>query len=57
MEKTFVTIAEVGKLYGISRSTIIRRMNDGTLKAYKLGPRLVRFDAAEVAAALLGESA
>lgn len=45
-----LTIADVAKLYNVSRSTIYRRIKDGTLTAYKLGSRTIRFDAAEVAA-------
>lgn len=51
MDRPSLTIAEVGQAHNVSRSTIYRRIQDGTLKAYKFGPRLVRLDAAEVAAA------
>jgi excisionase family DNA binding protein len=46
-----LTIADLERLYNVSRSTIYRRIKDGTLPAYKLGSRTIRFDAAEVAAA------
>lgn len=51
MDQPSLTIADVTRLHNVSRSTIYRRIQDGTLRAYKFGPRLVRFDAAEVAAA------
>lgn len=46
-----LTIADLMRDHNVSRSTIYRRINDGTLKAYRLGPRVIRFDATEVAAA------
>lgn len=46
-----LTIADLTRLHNVSRSTIYRRIDDGTLKAYRFGPRIIRFDAAEVAAA------
>ncbi|MEW1986380.1 helix-turn-helix transcriptional regulator [Pseudarthrobacter oxydans] len=46
-----LTIADVMRDRNVSRSTIYRRINDGTLTAYRLGPRIIRFDASEVAAA------
>lgn len=46
-----LSVADIAKHYNVSRSTIYRRVKDGTLTAYKLGSRTIRFDAAEVAAA------
>lgn len=46
-----LTIADLQRDHNVSRSTIYRRIKDGTLTAYRLGPRVIRFDAAEVAAA------
>lgn len=47
----YITIEEVIRICGVSRSTVNRRIKDGTLKAYKIGPRLIRFDINEVYAA------
>ena len=52
MSHPSITIPDVMRLHNVSRSTIYRRINDGTLKAYRFGPRIIRFDAAEVAAAI-----
>ena len=38
----FHSIGAVAEHYGASRSTIKRRIKDGTLKVYRLGPRTVR---------------
>jgi excisionase family DNA binding protein len=45
----YVTVTDLMSTYNVSRSTIYRRVKDGTLTAYKLGSRTIRFDAAEVA--------
>lgn len=46
-----LTIADLERDHNVSRSTIYRRIKDGTLTPHRLGPRIIRFDAAEVAAA------
>lgn len=46
-----ISVNELSSAYNVSRSTIYRRIDDGTLKAYRFGPRTIRFDAAEVEAA------
>lgn len=46
-----LSIADVAKLYGVSRNTIRRRIKDHTLKIYRLGPQVIRLDPQEVAAA------
>ena len=39
-----LTIAEICALYNISRTTIYRRIKDGTLPAQRLGARSIRID-------------
>lgn len=39
-----LTIAEICDQYKISRSTIYRRINDGTLPVQRLGVRSIRID-------------
>lgn len=51
MNQPKLTIADLERDHNVSRSTIYRRIKDGTLTAYRFGPRIIRFDAAEVAAA------
>lgn len=46
-----LTIADLTALYKISRTTIYRRMKDGTLPFYRLGPQSVRIDPREAAKA------
>jgi excisionase family DNA binding protein len=40
----FLTKAQVSEATGISERTIARRVDDGTLKATRLGPRLLRIE-------------
>ena len=51
-KKTYETIAEAAGRLGVSQRTIRRRIADGHLTAYRLGPRLIRLDAIEVDAIL-----
>lgn len=46
-----LSVSDAMTFYGVSRSTIYRRIKDGTLTAYRFGPRIFRLDAAELAAA------
>jgi excisionase family DNA binding protein len=46
--RELVSIAEAAKLADVHPRTIRRRIADGTLTAYKLGPRLIRIDIAEL---------
>lgn len=46
--RELVTIAEAAKLGAVDPRTIRRRIADGTLTAFRLGPRLIRIDAAEL---------
>jgi excisionase family DNA binding protein len=47
------SIDSAAERHGIATKTIRRRIADGTIPAYRLGPRLLRVDPAEVDAALL----
>ena len=49
--RRYQSIAEAGRDWGISPRTVRRRIEDGTLMAYRIGPKLIRLDAAEVAEA------
>jgi len=55
-----ITPRELERRYGTSASTWLRWARQGRLRAYKIGPRKIIFDAAEVAqfigAARLGEN-
>ncbi len=41
-------IPDAATILGVSTKTIRRRIADGTLTAYRLGPRLIRVDMSEV---------
>jgi excisionase family DNA binding protein len=47
-----VSISAAAKSVGVATKTIRRRIADGTLTAYRFGPRLIRVDLAEVDAML-----
>ncbi len=47
-----LTIAQAAERAGVSTDTIRRRISDGTLSAYRLGPRLIRIEAASLDAML-----
>ncbi len=47
------TIAAAADRYGVAIKTIQRRVADGTITAYRLGPRMVRVDLDECDRALL----
>ena len=47
-EKPLLTVDEAESLLGVSRSTIYRRINDGTLPSIRLGARSTRLATAEV---------
>lgn len=49
-----LTINEVAERYGVSTKTVRRYISGGVLTAHRLGPRLIRLDAAEVEAELFG---
>ena len=50
--KTYETIAEAAARMGVNPRTIRRRIADGHLTAYRLGPRLIRLEISEVDAIL-----
>ncbi len=43
-----LSVAQAAERAGVSRDTIRRRIADGSLPAYRLGPKLIRIDAAAV---------
>ena len=49
---TTESIADAAKRHGVNPLTIRRRISDGTLTAYRFGPKLIRIDPNEVDAAL-----
>lgn len=49
---TFETIAEAASRLHVSPKTVRRRIADGHLTAYRVGPQLIRLDPAEVDALL-----
>lgn len=48
-----ITIAEAADTYRVSPRTIRRYIAAGRITAYRLGPRMIRLDAAQVADELL----
>ena len=42
------SVADAATIFGVSQKTIRRRIADGTLTAYRFGPRLIRVDVLEV---------
>lgn len=44
-----ISIDEAAAHLGVSTKTVRRRISDGTLKAVRIGPRLIRIDAASLA--------
>lgn len=53
LAKRLVTEQELADLTKLSRDTIKRRRADGTITAYKVGPRAIRYDPDEAIAALV----
>lgn len=49
---TYVSLAEAARRLGCTTRTVRRRIADGSLTGYRMGPRLIRLDAAEVDALL-----
>jgi excisionase family DNA binding protein len=45
--KPFVTVAELSEYWLVSRKLIYKQIEAGTLKAIRLGPRLVRISTTE----------
>lgn len=46
----YMTLAEAAEWYGVSERTLRRRIAEGTLPAYRIGPRAIRVSAADVEA-------
>lgn len=46
------SLAQAAERLGVSVTTLRRRVADGQLRAYRIGPRLLRVDAADVDAML-----
>lgn len=44
-----ISIDEAADRLGVSTKTVRRRISDGTLKAVRIGPRIIRIDAASLA--------
>lgn len=44
----WVTIATAAERLGLSSKSVRRRIADGTLPAYRIGPRLIRLDSVDV---------
>ncbi len=47
-QRRYGSIAEAADLVGASTKTIRRRIADGTLTGYRMGPRLIRVDLSEI---------
>jgi len=47
-----VTLAVAAEYFGVHVKTVRRRIDDGTLTAYRFGPRQIRVDLNEMDAAL-----
>jgi|RhiMethySRZTD1v2_1073278.scaffolds.fasta_scaffold485912_2 excisionase family DNA binding protein len=47
-----ISMREAMSRYHVSRDTIRRRIADGSITAYRLGPKLIRIDRAEADALL-----
>ena len=45
---TLVSLAAAAEQCSVSTKTIRRRISDGTLTAYRIGPRLIRVDQVEI---------
>lgn len=50
--RRFLTIEDAAERLGVNPKTIRRRIADGSLTGYRMGPRLIRVDVAEVDALL-----
>lgn len=50
-----ITLQEAADTYSVSERTLRRYIASGRLRAWRVGPRLIRLDAEQVAEQLLGE--
>ncbi len=48
--RRYLTLAEAAEWYGVSERTLRRRIADGSLPAYRVGPRSIRVKAVDVEA-------
>ena len=48
MSKHLINLSRAAEQYDISVKTLRRRIADGSLPAYRVGPRLVRIDPADL---------
>lgn len=55
-KRTYETPAEAAIRLGVHINTVRRRIADGSLTGYRLGPRLVKLDPDEVDALILGRA-
>lgn len=46
--RTYESITQAAERTGVSPRTLRRRIADGSLRAYRLGPRILRLDSTEV---------
>ena len=51
--RKLITIDDAAEMLGVNRVTVRRRIADGTLTGYRVGPRYIRVDQAEVERKLL----
>jgi excisionase family DNA binding protein len=49
-DKKNLTLKEAAEWYGVSERSLRRRIDDGSLRAWKIGPRSIRVAAADVEA-------
>lgn len=50
--RKYVALSDAAKVYAVSTKTIRRRIADGSLTGYRMGPRLLRVDLNELDALL-----
>ena len=50
--RRLASLAEAAEYAGCSKDTIRRRVADGTIRAYKFGPRLLKVDLNEIDGAM-----
>jgi excisionase family DNA binding protein len=50
--RELLSLADAARLLDCSPRTVRRRISEGTLRAYRVGPRLVKIDLADVEALL-----
>lgn len=50
IERRNLTLKQAAEWYGVSERTLRRRISEGRLKAYRVGPRSIRVSVADVEA-------